>query len=307
MSVIFSLITALFAFLIAFQNPSFGGEEHKKKVKNIALLIGCLAVLSSIYNIIFRFLVILPAGEVGVVEIFGNVQDKPLNSGIHWISPLAKVTKFSTRLQDIKETVDATSKEGLNLKLDVSLQYRINPQQASTVYKTIGTDEEDILIPRFRSIIRQITASYDARDIYGEKRNIVAQRLRDELNKSLTPLGFIVDESLLRNVILPQTIQKAIEEKLEAEQASQKQQFINEKERQAIAFELEKAKQEATRKKIEAQGIADSQKLLSQGLTEQLIKLKAIEATQKLAESENSKVIIIGGGEDNLPLLLQSP
>ncbi|MDJ0731982.1 MAG: prohibitin family protein [Crocosphaera sp.] len=307
MSVIFSLITALVAFLIAFQNPGLGGEVYQKKVKTIALLIGCLAVLSSIYNILFRFLVILPAGEVGVVETFGNVQDKPLNSGIHLISPLAKVTKFSTRLQDIKETVDATSKEGLNLTLDVSLQYKINPQQASTVYKTIGTEEEDILIPRFRSIIRQITASYDARDIYGEKRAIVAEKLRNELNESLEPLGFIVDESLLRNVILPQAIQKAIEEKLEAEQASQKQQFINEKERQAIAFELEKAQQEATRKKIEAQGVADSQRLLSQGLTEQLIKLKAIEATQKLAESENSKVIIIGGGEDKLPLLLQSP
>ena len=307
MSVIFSLITALVAFLIAFQTPGLGGEVHQKKVKTIALLIGCLAVFSAIYNILFRFLVILPAGEVGVVEIFGNVQNKPLNSGIHLISPLAKVTKFSTRLQDIKETVDATSKEGLNLKLDVSLQYKINPQQASTVYQTIGTEEEDILIPRFRSIIRQITASYDARDIYGEKRVIVAEKLRNELNASLEPLGFIVDESLLRNVILPQAIQKAIEEKLEAEQASQKQQFINEKERQAIAFELEKAQQEATRKKIEAQGVADSQKLLSQGLTEQLIKLKAIEATQKLAESENSKVIIIGGGEDKLPLLLQSP
>ncbi len=135
----------------------------------------------------------------------------------------------------------------------------------------------------------------------------MADKLRNELNKSLEPLGFIVDESLLRNVILPQTIQKAIEEKLEAQQASQKQQFINEKERQAISFELEKAQQEATRKKIEAQGVADSQRLLSQGLTEQLIKLKAIEATQKLAESENSKVIIIGGGEDKLPLLLQSP
>lgn len=307
MSVIVSLITALVAFLITFRNTGLGGETHQNKVKAIAFLIGCLAAFSAIYQIIFRFLVVLPAGEVGVVETFGKVQEQPLNSGIHLISPLAKVTKFSTRLQDIKETVDATSKEGLNLKLDVSLQYKINPQQASTVYQTIGTEEEEILIPRFRSIIRQITASYDARDIYGEKRSIVADKLRNELNKSLEPLGFIVDESLLRNVILPQAIQKAIEEKLEAQQASQKQQFINEKERQAIAFELEKAQQEATRQKIEAQGVADSQRLLSQGLTEQLIKLKAIEATQKLAESENSKVIIIGGGEDKLPLLLQSP
>ncbi|MEA5509147.1 prohibitin family protein [Crocosphaera sp. UHCC 0190] len=307
MSVILSLITALIAFLIAFQKPNLMGENQQNKVKNIALLLGISASLFSIYQIIFRFLVILPAGEVGVIEVLGKVQETPLNSGIHWISPLAKVTKFSTRLQDIKETVDATSKEGLNLNLDVSFQYKINPQQAGIIYQTIGTDEEAILIPRFRSIIRQITASYEARDIYGEKRALVAQKLREDLNQSLAPLGFIVDEVLLRNVILPQAIQKAIEEKLEAQQESQKQQFINDKERQEIAFELEKAKQEATRKKIEAQGIADSQKLLSQGLTDQLIKLKAIEATEKLAKSENSKVIIIGGGDDKLPLLLQNP
>ena len=307
MSVILSLITTLVAFLIVLQTPNLGGEINKNKVRNIAFLIGVLAAIYSAYQLIFRFLVILPAGEVGVIEVFGKIQEKPLNSGIHWISPVAKVTKFSTRLQDIKETVTATSKEGLNLTLDVSLQYKINAQQAGMVYETIGTDEEEILIPRFRSIIRQITASYDARDIYGEKRDLVAQTLREDMNKSLTSLGFVVEEVLLRNVILPEAIQKAIEQKLEAEQESQKQQFVNEKERQAIAFDLEKAKQEATRKKIEAQGIADSQRLLSQGLTEQLIQLKAIEATQKLAESENSKVIIIGGGENQLPLLLQNP
>lgn len=307
MSVILSLITTLVAFLIVLQTPNLGGEINKSKVRNIAFLIGVLAAIYSAYQLIFRFLVILPVGEVGVIEVFGKIQEKPLNSGIHWISPLAKVTKFSTRLQDIKETVTATSKEGLNLTLDVSLQYKINDQQAGMVYETIGTDEEEILIPRFRSIIRQITASYDARDIYGEKRALVAQTLRQDMNKSLTSLGFVVEEVLLRNVILPEAIQKAIEQKLEAEQESQKQQFVNEKERQAIAFDLEKAKQEATRKKIEAQGIADSQRLLSQGLTEELIQLKAIEATQKLAESENSKVIIIGGGENQLPLLLQNP
>lgn len=305
MSVIISLITALVAFIIALQSSNVVGERHQEKVKNLALLAGILASLATVYNTLFRFLVILPAGEVGVIETLGKVEETPLNPGIHWITPLAKVVKFSTRLEDIKETIDATSKEGLNLTLDVSLQYKVNPQKAATIYQTIGTDEEEIVVSRFRAILRQITASYEAKDIYGEKRQIVAQRLRQELQNSLSPLGFIVEEALLRKVILPQEIQAAIQKKLEAEQESEKQQFINDKERQSIEFGLEKAKKEAERKKIEAQGIANSQALLSKGLTEQLIKLKAIEATQKLAESQNSKIIIIGGGEDKLPLILQ--
>jgi regulator of protease activity HflC (stomatin/prohibitin superfamily) len=122
----------------------------------------------------------------------------------------------------------------------------------------------------------------------------VAQRLHQEVSNNLSPLGFIVEETLLRNVILPEKIQAAIQQKIESQQQSQQ-----------LDFELEKTRKESERKIIEAQGIADSQRIISQGLSEQILKLKAIEATQKLAESQNSKVIIIGGGEDKLPLILQ--
>lgn len=149
-------------------------------------------------------------------------------------------------------------------------------------------------VSRFRSLIREITSNYESRDIYSDKRQEIANSLLEKITQELYPLGFIVESALLRDISLPRNIQEAIQEKLKAEQESQRMQF-----------ELEKARQEAERKKIEAQGIANAQKLLSQGLTEEVLKLKAIEATEKLAASPNTKVIIIGGGEDRLPLILQ--
>lgn len=306
MSLIFSLIVALVSFLVTFTRiNSVMGERNQKTVKIISLFIGILATFASLSQIIVRLLVIVPTGNVGVVELFGKLEPKPLQPGIHLQNPLSKITKFSTRLKDIKETVTATSREGLNLDLDVSLQYRLEAEKAVQIYQDIGINENDIVISRFRSTIREITAIYDASAVYGDKRQEVTDKLQSEMVSQLSSLGFVVEEVLLRNVILPEKIKTAIESKLEAQQQSQQQQFINEKERQAIEFALEKAKKEAERKKIEAQGIADSQKLLTIGLTEQLLKLKAIEATQKLAESPNSKIIIIGGGKDNLPLILQ--
>lgn len=294
MSFIIATVTALIAFLIAFSNDKVAGEKNRQLTKAIAILIGTIAALSALFQAISRVLVIVPVGEVGIVEVLGKVEAAPLNAGIHLVNPLGKVILFSTRLKDVKETISATSKEGLNFNLDVSLQYKIDPQKATEVYQTIGDNESEIVISRFRSVVRQTTASYDSKTIYGEKRQEVAQKLHEDLQDKLTPLGFFVEETLLRDVVLPEKIQAAIQQKLEAEQQSQQ-----------LDFELDKTRKEAERKKIEAQGIADSQKLISQGLTEQVLKLKGIEATQKLAESQNSKVVIIGAGEDKLPLILQ--
>jgi len=306
MTLIISTITALVAFLVALTKVNnIAGESNKNTIKAIALLIGIIATLTSIYQLIFRFLIIVPAGTVGVVEVLGKLKNEPLQPGVHLLSPFGEVREFSTRLKDIKETVSVTSKEGLNINLDVSLQYKLDPQKVVTVYQNIGTDEKEIIIARFRSVIREITASYDANAIYGEKRQEVAQKLREKIREQLTPLGFTVEEALLRDVVLPESIQAAIQEKLEAQQESQREQFIIEKERQELEFALEKTKKEAERKKIEAQGIADAQKLLTTGLTQELLQLKAIEATQNLAESDNTKIIIIGGGDDKLPLILQ--
>jgi regulator of protease activity HflC (stomatin/prohibitin superfamily) len=290
MGFIVSLIASLMAVLVYFSSNRISSPRNSLITRGISLLIASIALLSSIS----RLLVIVPPGNIGVINFFGKVSDNTLNPGIHLMNPLAKVLYFSTRLKDVKENVDATSKEGLSLNLDVSLQYKIDPQKAPIVYKNIGVDESQLLISRFRSTIRAIAANYPAQEIYSIKRQEIAKELDQQLTQQLPELGFVVEETLLRNVKMPANLQTAIQEKLKAEQQSQQMKFV-----------LEKERQEAERKRIEAQGIADSQKIISSGLNNQLLQLRAIEATQKLAESQNSKIVVVGSGQGGMPILIQ--
>ncbi|ELR97761.1 SPFH domain-containing protein [Gloeocapsa sp. PCC 73106] len=259
-----------------------------------------------------KTLTVIPAGEVGVSEVFGKVSDTPLNPGLHIINPLGKVVKFSTRLQDVKETVETTSKEGLTIELDVSLQYKANPNKIISIYQNIGTDEEEIVISRFRSITRQITANYPLNAIYGEKRQEIASVLKQNLKASLEPLGFQVEEVLLREIILPQSVQNAIEAKIAAEQQSLQIEFEIVKQRQQADFAIETAQKTAQKQKIEAQAkaerqqieavaTAEAQRIITQQLTPAILQLKTIEATQDLAQSPNTKLIILGGDNQQLP------
>ena len=295
MSLIFSAIAALVSWLVFFISKSQDNTANNKFIRPIALLIGLISTALVAIQALGRFALVIPAGEVGVVETLGEVSATTLNPGIHFLNPFAEVVTFSTRIQDIKETVDSTSKEGLNFKIDVSLQYRLDPLKAGDVFKKIGdpSQEKEIIISRFRSFIRQVTANYALTEIYGEKRVLISQSLHKAMKAQLEPLGFIVEETLLRNIILPENIQAAIQAKVAVEQETQK-----------IGLEVIKAKKESERKIVEAKGTADAQKILSEGLTDKIIKLKVIEATQELAKSPNSKVIIIGGGQDRLPLIL---
>jgi regulator of protease activity HflC (stomatin/prohibitin superfamily) len=290
MTFVTSLLTSLIAILVCLTSAKISSKQNRLAVRAIALLIALIAASASI----FRTLIIIPVGKVGVVELFGQVSERPLNPGIHLVNPFAEVEEFSSRLIDVKEVVEATSSEGLAFKIDVSLQYRLEPQKAVEIYKLIGTNETEIVISRFRSIIREITATYPAEAIYSTKRQEVANRLRQQLSEQLAPLGFAVDQVLLRGIQLPDTLQAAIQQKLATEQESQQ-----------MRFTLEKARQEAERKRIEAKGIADSQKIVTQGLNQQILQLREIEATEKLAGSDNAKVIIIGGGQGGTPLNLQ--
>ena len=258
-------------------------------------MIGLISTVLVAIQALGRFAVVIPTGEVGVIETLGKVSATTLNPGIHFLNPFTEFVTFSTRIQDLKETVDSTSKEGLNFKIDVSLQYRLDSLKAGDVFQKIGdpSQEKEIITSRFRSFIRQITANYTLTEIYGEKRSLISQSLQQAMISQLQPLGFIVEETLLRNIVLPENIQAAIQAKVAMEQETQK-----------IALEVIKAKKESERKIVEARGTADAQKILSEGLTDKIIQLKAIEATQELAKSPNSKVIIFGGGKDKLPLIL---
>ena len=186
------------------------------------------------------------------------------------------------------------SKEGLSVDLEISLLFKLNSEKANDIYKTVGPNyTEIILVPQFRSVVRGVTARYEAKALYTASREKLAGEILDELEKLVGPRGITVEQAPLRQIKLPDRLTKSIEEKLQAEQESQR-----------MAFILQKEEQEADRKRIEAKGIADFQDIVSKGISDQLLQWKGIEATEKLANSSNTKVIVIGSGKNGLPLIL---
>jgi regulator of protease activity HflC (stomatin/prohibitin superfamily) len=239
---------------------------------------------------------IIPAGHVGVIDFFGNVSDNTLYPGVNIVNPLANVVKFDARTQEIREEMNVPSKEGLSVQLEISLLYSLSFENANKIYKSVGEDyAQKILIPQFRSVVRGVTSRYEARALYTAEREKLAKEIEQELSVLVSPRGITLEAAPLRQIILPPGLTASIEEKLKAEQESQRMEFI-----------LTREKQEAERKRIEAKGIADFQEIVSKGISEQLLKWKGIEATEKLAGSNNTKVVVIGSGKDGLPLILGS-
>jgi len=237
----------------------------------------------------------IPAGHVGVIDFFGRVSERTLKSGVNVVNPMARVIKMSVQTKEMREQMQVLSKEGLTIALELSTLYRLNAESAAEVYRTIagGNFEEVILVPQFRSISRAATASFQASALYSVEREQLAIQIQQELSKVVGPRGVIIESTPLRGVGLPPQLTEAIEQKQRADQESQRMEFI-----------LTKEKQEADRKRIEAQGIADFQRIVAAGISEQLLRWKGIEATLKIAESTNSKVVVIGSGKDGLPIIL---
>jgi regulator of protease activity HflC (stomatin/prohibitin superfamily) len=239
----------------------------------------------------------IPAGHVGVVDFFGVVSDQTPRAGINFVNPMANVVKYSIQTQEHKETMEVLSREGLTIGLEVSALYRLNPDSAARVYKTVagGDYETIILIPQFRSICRAVTASFQASALYSTERERLGASIQEELAKTVAPRGVTIENTPIRNVALPTQLTEAIEQKQRADQESQRMEFI-----------LTKEKQEADRKRIEAKGIADFQSIVAAGISAQLLRWKGIEATEKLASSPNTKIVIVGAGKDGLPVILDT-
>jgi len=291
MSFIVSTIASLVSLAVFFSSKQL--VDNRKIQLVIKAISGSIAVLAGI-NALSRLIIVIPVGNIGVEYFQGKVSNRTLPAGIYAINPFSDIVQFSTRLRDIKEEISATSKEGLALEIDISIQYRIDPAKAGNVYQNIGTDEREIVISRFRAIAREIVAGYPAEAVYSTKREEISLQLREKLRLYITPLGFVVDEALLRNVKIPETLQEAIQQRLKAEQENLQMQFV-----------LAKEKQEAERKRIEAKGKADAQKILAEGLTPAILQLRTIEATEKLSLAPNSKLVILGNGQ-NTSLILPS-
>lgn len=255
-------------------------------------------VIAGIILVVFFFtpvpLTIVPPGNVGVLTFFGKVYDV-VPEGISIVNPLAYTNYMSIRTQEMFEHEDSPSKEGLNVTLEVSMLYHLMPDKAKVVFQNIGMDYANIVVkPTFRSAIRAATVHHEAKDLYTSGREIIASQIQKDVTDDLALRGIVVEKILLRKIQLPATVTNAIDQKLAADQQSQQMQFV-----------LTKEKQEAERKRIEAQGIQDFQRIVSQGISEQLLKWKGIEATEKLALSNNAKVVIVGG-KDGLPVILNT-
>jgi len=234
-------------------------------------------------------------GHVGVLTLFGKVQTgEILGEGIHLINPLKTNNEMSVQTQTLKESASVPSSEGLMMSLDTSLIYHLDPLRAAEVFQKIGADYENIVVePTLRSAIREATASHTANALYTGEREMVAKQIFDQVNEQLLKRGLTVENVLLRDIQLPATLKAAIEAKQQAEQESL-----------AMNFRLQKETQEAQRKRIEAAGVRDFQQIVAQGITPSLLEWKGIEATENLAKSPNSKVVVIGNNKNGLPLIL---
>ena len=272
-----------------------GGLPSMPNLRGTGKRILQLAILVVLIIVVLASTTSIPTGNVGVLTLFGRVTGETLPEGIHLVNPLKSVQKLSVQTQSVKESANVPSNEGLILALDTSLLFRLDKDKAAFVYQTVGDNyAEKIVEPTLRAAIRASTSAHSANALYTNARELVQQQIQDELKTQLAPRGVIVENVLLRDVQLPAMLKGSIEAKQQAEQDALRMSFI-----------LQKEKQEAERKRIEAQGIADFQKIVATGISPQLLEWKGIEATEKLATSANAKVVIIGNPKNGLPLVLE--
>lgn len=236
--------------------------------------------------------VVVRQGEVGVKRKLGKIQTAPLSEGLKAFNPFTtRMIKVPTRTMNIEVRSPLPSKEGLTVQSDVSILYRVLGKDAPQIIEKLGQNYEQVVIlPVFRSAVADVSSRFYAKDMHTGQRAAIEIAIRDQMMAQLKDRGFVVESVLLKSIVLPAGLAKAIEDKLEAEQDAQRMQFV-----------LDKERQEAQRRIIEAEGIRDAQKIINEGLTPMLIQFKSIEAFNKLSTSANSKVIITNG---NTPMLI---
>ena len=261
---------------------------------NVLRLAGVAVAALLVILLLFAAVARVPAGNVGVLTLFGRVTGETLPEGMHLVNPFKENNILSIRTQQVKESASVPSSEGLVIALDTSLLYHLNPERAAEVYQKIGPAYEATIVePSLRAAIREATASHSANALYTGERETVAREINSQLSTELNKRGITVEQVLLRDIQLPATLKASIETKQQAEQESL-----------AMSFRLQKEKQEAERKRIEAAGVRDFQQIVSQGISPALLEWKGIEATESLARSQNTKIVVMGNSKNGLPIIL---
>ncbi|NJM94148.1 MAG: prohibitin family protein [Cytophagales bacterium] len=258
-----------------------------------------LAAAGLIFVIYFssQIFITIASGEAGVIyRRFGGGTDTEsfFEEGFHVIAPWNKLFVYDVRTQERKETMEVLSRNGLTIALDLSIRFEPRVQELGKLHRQLGLNyAEKVVIPEIRTAARKIIGNYTPEELYSSKRDQIQDEVFAEAKENVEKKFISLDAVLVRNITMPATIKEAIEKKLKQEQESME-----------YEFRLEKEKKEAERKRIEAQGIKDFQDIVSDGLTDKLLKWKGIEATLELAKSENSKIVVIGQGKEGLPIIL---
>jgi regulator of protease activity HflC (stomatin/prohibitin superfamily) len=246
-------------------------------------------------------------GEVGVQILFGNVQNATLASGLHFINPLLDVQKLDIKTQNYTmsavhnegsregdDAIRVLTSDGLEVVMDLTVLYKVVPSAAPDILRSTGIDYTDKIVrPLTRTMIRDNAVYYDAVSLYSTKRDEFQNRIFNSIESDFKKRGLLLEQLLIRNITLPQSVRTSIEQKISAEQDAQKMQFV-----------LQKERQEAERKRVEAQGIADYQKIISESLTDRQLQYESIKAQLEVAKSPNAKVIIMG--KTGSPLILDT-
>ena len=247
----------------------------------------------------------IDAGEIGVQSLFGKVQDEVLTSGLNFVNPLMSINTIDVRTQNYTmsgvhnegdvtgdDAIRVLTADGLEVVIDLTVLYRVQASQAPKIVKEIGYDFKNVVIrPITRTKIRDNAVYYTAVDLYSIKRDEFQSRIFKTIEANLKVRGLVLEQLLVRNITLPVSVKGSIEEKIKAEQDAQKMQYV-----------LQKEKQEAERKRVEAQGIADYQRIISLGLGDKQLQYEQIQVMKGLITSPNAKVIIMGGGKT--PIIL---
>ncbi|CAM3661165.1 prohibitin family protein [Flavobacterium gelidilacus] len=277
---------------------SFALKSQTSPLNKIAIPLKYVGILIVLIGILSSLFVQIEAGNVGVKSLFGEVKPTILESGLHIVNPLIDVTSFDIQTQNYTmsalneegaksgdDAIRVLSADGLEVIIDLTVLYRVLPADAPVIYKKLGVNYSDKIVrPVTRTRIRDNAVFYDAVALYSSKREEFQTRIYNSIEKDFKSRGLILEQLLIRNINLPESVKTTIESKINAEQEAQKMTFV-----------LQKEKQEAERKRVEAQGIADYQKIISSGLTDKQLQYESIKAQLEIAKSQNAKVILMNG------------
>jgi regulator of protease activity HflC (stomatin/prohibitin superfamily) len=276
-------------------------EPEIRRHSSTVIVLGIVVLLA---GVLFSSVKQIEPGEVGVQKLFGKVSDQTLESGLNIVNPLVEVVPFDIRTQNYTmssthdegdkvgdDAIRVLSADGLEVIVDLTVLYKVLPTEAPRILKQIGVDYRNTIVrPICRTKIRDNAVYYDAVALYSTKRDEFQGRIFKTIEKDFKERGLILEQLLVRNLTLPASVKTTIESKINAEQDAQKMTFV-----------LQKEKQEAERKRVEAQGIADYQKILSTGLSDKQLQYEMIKA---ISTSPNAKLIIMGGGKNSPPIIL---